>query len=362
MMAESDRFLEVFLDTNNKCNLRCLTCAFSDPRVSGIPLRIMSPELFTKICEQILPRAEYAALSCLTEPLMTRNFADFVRRAGRAGVPRLEFVTNGLLLREEHLEAAVEANLWRMSVSIDGADQETYETIRRGGSFARITSRFAMAADHFARSSHRPVLRVIMTLIQENFLGAPRAVKTFIDWGATEIELRETVSVSGIGLEERQLYDRRAELTEILREAESVAESAGIPIEIQSENAPKFAIDMTAVPPCHALERRVAISPTGNVVPCMLWAREPLGNLTEQTFDEIWDAEPHRAFQEEFRRDLPIMWCPTCTACKQDPGDDDAFYRLLTTGSPGAPRPSRGGIRSAWSKVRALVSRSNGRR
>src|SRR5437899_7392471 len=30
------RFLNVFMDQNNKCNLRCQMCGFSDPRVASI--------------------------------------------------------------------------------------------------------------------------------------------------------------------------------------------------------------------------------------------------------------------------------------------------------------------------------------
>ena len=34
--SESARFLSVFMDQNNKCNLRCRMCGFSDPRVDGL--------------------------------------------------------------------------------------------------------------------------------------------------------------------------------------------------------------------------------------------------------------------------------------------------------------------------------------
>jgi radical SAM protein with 4Fe4S-binding SPASM domain len=173
-----------------------------------------------------------------------------------------------------------------------------------------------------------------MTLIKENFLTAADAVRSFIDWGATEIELRETVTFPEIGLEARQLHDRRDELHRVLQQAQAVADKAQIPIEIISENAPDVGLNLANIPLCHALEKRVAIAPNGDVMPCMLWGREPLGNLNLTTFEQIWNGARRLAFRDEFRRDKPPMWCPTCTVCKNDPRDEDAYYRLLAKGMP----------------------------
>lgn len=333
--SDANRPLEVFLDTNNKCNLKCLTCVFSDPRVAQLKMNTMRPDLFEKICQQVLPSAEYATLSCLTEPLMTRDFARYLVRAGRCEVPRLEFVTNGLLLRREHLEASVEAGLWRLTISVDGSDADTYERIRRGGRFETLRRNIASTVEHFSRSHHRPGLRIIMTLIKENFLTAATAVRRFIEWGATEIELRETVTFPEIGLEDRQLHDRRVELEEVLLQAQAIARESAVPIEISSDRTPDDNLTLANIPPCHALEKRVAIAANGDVMPCMLWARQPLGNLHQQSFEEIWNGNLRSAFREEFREKSPPMWCPTCTACKEDPRDEDAYYRLLAKVDPG---------------------------
>lgn len=74
MANDTKRFLHVYMDQNNKCNLRCVMCGFSDPRVKDIPKYDMPFWLFEKIAGEIFPYAEYLALSCLTEPLMTKDF------------------------------------------------------------------------------------------------------------------------------------------------------------------------------------------------------------------------------------------------------------------------------------------------
>jgi len=328
------RFLEVFLDTNNMCNLRCITCVFSDPRVAKLPKYVMPWELYTKIADQVFPHAQYLALSCLTEPLMTRNFSDYLRYAARFEIPRVELVTNAMLLRDEHLDAIVDARLWRMAVSVDGCDAETYEAVRRGASWNRLVENLGKATDRFRSAPHRPSLRIVMTLVQENFRAAPDATRLFIEWGATEIEIRETITFPGFGLKNRQLQSHGEELAEKLLESQAIARAAGVPLEILSDNAPGLRIDLAHLPTCPTVERRLAIPANGDALPCMLWAREPLGNFREMSFEEIWHGERRQAYLAQFKIEKPLFWCPDCTICKEDPADDDAYFRLLAKPKP----------------------------
>jgi radical SAM protein with 4Fe4S-binding SPASM domain len=333
----SERTLEVFVDTTNMCNLKCVTCVFSDARVAKLPKYVMPWELYEKIASQVFPQAEYLTLSCLTEPLMNREFARYLRFAGGFEVPRMEFVTNAQLLREEHLEACVEARLWRIAVSLDGGDAGSYETVRRGASWDKLLANMTRARDFFARAPHRPIVRVIITLVQDNFLSAAAAVRLALEWGAGEVELRETITFPGIGLPARQLKQRGDELRSVLLECKAICEAAGVSVVVLSENAPGLKVDLSGLPSCHALEKRVAIAANGDVMPCMLWARQPLGNFRESSFEQIWNGPWRLQLREQFRREQPRFWCPTCTICKEDPADDDAYFRLLAKPRPLGP-------------------------
>ncbi len=65
--GEAQRFLEVFMDQNNLCNLRCTMCAFSDPRVAQLGKHQMPLWLFEKIAREVFQHASYLTLSCLTD-------------------------------------------------------------------------------------------------------------------------------------------------------------------------------------------------------------------------------------------------------------------------------------------------------
>jgi radical SAM protein with 4Fe4S-binding SPASM domain len=273
---------------------------------------------------------------------MNRDFARYLRFAGSFSVPRLEFVTNATLLREEHLQACVEARLWRLAISLDGGDAATYESIRRGASWKTLEANLNRARSFFVNAAHRPILRFIVTLVEDNFRGAPQAVRAALDWGAGEIELRETLTFPKIGLEERQLKNRGEELRSVLLECKAMCEAVGIDITILSENAPGLKIDLSGVPVCHALERRLAIAANGDAMPCMLWAREPLGNFRQMDFEQIWEGHRRQGLRQQFRMEVPRLWCPACTICKEDPADDDAYYRLLAKPKPLPPIPATG--------------------
>ena len=69
---------------------------------------------------------------------------------------------------------------------------------------------------------------------------------------------------------------------------------------------------------CSAARSLVAISPSGEVFPCMM-LRESMGNLKEQPFDEIWDCPGMRELADLKREDLHdcrgcdlVRYCPTC--------------------------------------------------
>ena len=71
--APDGRFLSVFLDHNNKCNLRCRMCGFSDPRVESLGKYDLPRWAYDRIAAEAFPRAARVCLSLFTEPFMTRD-------------------------------------------------------------------------------------------------------------------------------------------------------------------------------------------------------------------------------------------------------------------------------------------------
>src|SRR5215471_820757 len=132
------RILTVYMDQNNRCNLKCKMCGFSDARVAAIPKYDMPRALFDSIAEQVFPLTNILVLSILTEPFMTRDFPDRLKRVRAFGVPYSEIITNGTLLDERSVGKILDAEITCLTFSIDGGTKETYEAIRTGARFETV--------------------------------------------------------------------------------------------------------------------------------------------------------------------------------------------------------------------------------
>src|SRR5262249_47647755 len=138
------RHLVIRMDTINLCNLRCKMCYYSfDYRRKK---EQMDLPLFRKIAHEVFPKTQFLYLSCATEPLMNKQFSEYVRVTGEYNVPFTSFCTNGQLLTEQVVHACMDANISEIIFSIDGATAETYESIRRGGKWDRLTKNLELLA------------------------------------------------------------------------------------------------------------------------------------------------------------------------------------------------------------------------
>src|SRR5690348_10941014 len=138
------RHLVIRMDTINLCNLRCKMCYYSfDYRRKKEQMEL---PLFRKIADDVFPKTRFLYLSCATEPLMNKQFSDYVRVTGEYNVPFTSFCTNGQLLTEDVIQACMDVGISEIIFSIDGATAETYESIRRGGKWDRLGNNLQLLA------------------------------------------------------------------------------------------------------------------------------------------------------------------------------------------------------------------------
>ncbi len=137
-IAAGRRHLSVNLDTNNCCNLTCKYCHENLIRAElKEPPLFLSLKDYEMIARQIFPLTQRLFLSCATEPLLTRNFINYVKIAKQYHVPTIGFVTNGLLFNDDLIKQCVEEQIDIIQFSIDAATPETFAEIR-GGDFRKL--------------------------------------------------------------------------------------------------------------------------------------------------------------------------------------------------------------------------------
>lgn len=328
------------MDQNNRCNLKCRMCGFSDERVAALKKYDMPRALFDSIAEQLFPRTNFLVLSILTEPFMTRDFPDRLAAVRRHGVPYSEIITNGTLLNEVSIGKMIDAEITCLTVSVDGGTKAIYEAVRTGATFQTVMYNVGLFQSmRRSRRAALPALRINHVLSEINidhfeaFLGLVRRIRP------ERIGVRTVSRMSQALIQENRdpvfwekVRAARARLADFCRT--TGIEDAGFlrdrptPIDLMSDGGEKMI--------CRAPWEALAIHPDGDVYPCMAWTRPPIGNLARQTFDEIWEGDGLSALRAEFEGAQPGLDCLNCAIRRDLPRDpdDDFFYRKIAKHPP----------------------------
>jgi radical SAM protein with 4Fe4S-binding SPASM domain len=91
-------YYKVNIEISNVCNLQCSFC----PEVIR-PKKLIDLDLFRRIIEQVSPLTEQVCFHLMGDPLMHSKLEDLVEICEEYGT-KIFFVTNGVLLREKHME------------------------------------------------------------------------------------------------------------------------------------------------------------------------------------------------------------------------------------------------------------------
>lgn len=332
---EGGRFLNVFLELNNTCNLACTMCGFSDPRAAGVPRFHMPAEMFEVIAREVFPWTTYLHMSLMTEPFMTPDFTGRLQLAKRYDVPYTRVVTNGTLLTPHRIEQVLDSQIATLAFSIDGGTKELYEEIRVGSRLELVLRNIHLFRDmRDRRGSTLPRLQVNHVLMERNVDHVEEFLALLDGIRPEQVDVR---TIQPMAFTSGQESSDPAFFAKVRRVRPLFADyfaSRGIEdcgfIRDQAER-----IELTKQSGQRMTCRRpwdtLAIHANGDVHPCMSWTRPPVGNLARQSFEEIWFGEALERLRAEFEQNAPGIDCQHCSA-KQTVrvGEyDDFFFRMI---------------------------------
>lgn len=333
---EAGRYLSVYLEQNNTCNLRCAMCGFSEERVRALPRNHMPRAMFDAIARQVFPRTTYLHMSLMTEPFMTPDFPDRLLLVREYGVPYSLVVTNGTLLTASAIAKLLDAQITSLAFSIDGGTKEMYESIRTGSRFETVLRNLALFREmRDARGLVHPRLRINHVLMERNIDRFDDFLALVATLGAEEIDVRIIQPMSfTIGSEclEDSFF---AKIARIRPRFAAFCERHGIDDcgFIRDQAGLIEPLDRDGVPmTCRRPWDTLAIHANGDVLPCTTWTRPPVGNFATQTFEEIWYGDMAEALRAEFDRVRPGVDCQHCTIKKEVSCDgyDDFFFKMVS--------------------------------
>ena len=128
------------IDASTVCQLRCEGCGFQKSGHRGLGGGFLTADSFRKLLDDN-PQVERVELSNYGEIFLNPELVDIMRIAFEKGVAlEAAMGVNFNTVTDEQLRALVDYRFAFMSISIDGASQESYSQYRIGGNFDRVIS------------------------------------------------------------------------------------------------------------------------------------------------------------------------------------------------------------------------------
>lgn len=302
--APVGRVQHIQVEPTNYCNQRCVMCNRSAASGAHLNNKHLAPEEFDDILTQVGP--EYVSLVGFGEPLMHPGFADLVAVARRHGV---------------HL--SVTSNL-----SVPGADVSLLAAPGVHLVYASL--------DHPREEGHRAMGRTHLPTVIENLRtlarlrdaagGAPKIRLQSIIMADTWPHLSEVAELAAdIGVDylmfapchymwDRDTWQRlvgsmdREGLAGAMVRCAQTVERLGLASNI-SELARDFdaywtlnCTPQSGMKPCLNFWGSCFIDARGDVRPCGVLSWEPLGNIFQESFYDIWRGPRFRALRRRVRQ------------------------------------------------------------
>jgi len=338
------RLLNVFMDQNNKCNLRCLTCGFSDARVPALGKYDMPRWLYDRIAAEVFPHCRHVCLSLMTEPFMTRDFPDRLMALREYEVPFSEVHTNGTLLTARAIEKTLDARMNRIIFSIDGGTKAVYEGLRPGARFEQVLANWnALRSARDSRGQTLPALRINHVLSEPNIDTFDRFLALAEELKADELGVRTVARMSEAKIQQSTDDAFWEKVRAVRVSLAAFCARTGIRNSSFLRDRPtpiELTLDSGEAMTCRYPWDWLSIYPNGDAFPCMAWSRPRIGSFVDQTFEEIWNGAALAELRREFEAVRPGVDCLHCTIRKAaDDPDDDFFFRKLAMPPPPLQRP-----------------------
>ncbi len=122
------------IDPTNACNLKCPKCP---NRLNRRKISVMSFEAFKKVIDEISDYLFSVGVFYMGEPFLNKDTFRMIKYAESKNI-QTHLNSNMTLINEKNVDDLINSGLKYITMSIDGASQETYSKYRRGGDFNKL--------------------------------------------------------------------------------------------------------------------------------------------------------------------------------------------------------------------------------
>lgn len=321
---------ELQVEVTGACNLRCHMCLVRYRPALDRREGSLSLEAFRRVVDA-LPDLERVTLQGLGEPLLAPDLLPMVEYATARGI-RVGFNTNATLLTRAWAEQLVRAGLDWIHISLDGGTAATYEGIRDGARFDRVTANIEELMATIRRlHADRPDASLVFVAMQRNVAELPDVVRLAARAGVKRVWVQnlshsfsdtdpagEYAEIRGFA-EREALWAESAAAVAHFDAARNAASTLGVDLRLPRLEPPPPE-RTPGEPGCDWPWRSAFLTHDAHLQPCCMVMgadRARLGSVKARPFAEVWDDEAYRAFRRALLTDNPPDVCRGCSAYRR---------------------------------------------
>ncbi len=293
--------LIVKIEPTVNCNLKCVMCdrSYWDKKNKDMTL-----DEFKKIIDQ-LKYVTSINLQGLGEPLLNKDIFSMVEYARSKNI-EIGFFSNATLIDEEMAKKIVNVGLDYINISLDAANKDIYERIRKGAKFDKVIKNIKTLVK-IKSERKRPNIAIWFVAMKDNFNEITKLVKLAKELGINEVTVQSAHSWGKDYLKDK--HDIKSDdVKNVLNDASRLAKELGIKLSYTTI----FKKDKRG---CKAPWLTSYITVDGFVTPCCMQASDPriinFGNIFEKYFKDIWNNDEYREFRDELKNSMPKV----CVGC-----------------------------------------------
>lgn len=287
------RFINFGVETTNICNANCTFCGY---RYMQRPKKVMPWEVYEKAVREFA-RTGGGTINftpTVGDPLVDKRLIDKLEFSCKLpGIDGVFLYTNGILLHRFDLDRMLQSGLTRLAISTFIGDREGYKR-------------------YYGKDKYGHVVQNIITVAKRNReLGSPVRITLHLrvegdkrTWYETDVYREVAALIGEDNIDYLDVYDAWGGL--IKKDDIPVGTGLDSPLPVEAKKRS----------PCFEMYRRVHVLANGNVGVCVcvdLEGEIKIGNVEEQSLDDIWRGEALRDYRREWKRgNLPKV-CQSCT-------------------------------------------------
>lgn len=288
--------ISLTIEPTTSCNLRCPECP-SGKREFTRPIGMLQTDFFKNTIDEIANRILYLNFYFQGEPFLNPKFLEMVNYASRKKI-YTSTSTNAHYLNDVNAKKTVESGLDRLTISIDGTTQNTYEQYRIGGDLKKViegTKNILKWKKELKSSTPHVIFQFLV--VQPNEHQLEDVKKLASELGVDEVRFKTA-----------QIYD--------YEKGNRLIPTIDKFSRYKKQNDGSYIIKNEMLNHCWRLWQSTVITWDGLVVPCCFDkdAKHQLGDLKNTSFAELWQSEAYTKFRASVLRSRSeIDICKNCT-------------------------------------------------